>query len=253
MNLLIFGFRAVTVCVVWSGGGGGKRGERGGRGRGSVWRCNIPDSTEYSCHCCFNSWIWYSLHLRNPFAGLKIKILWFYRLTGMVKKKVEERSMRKRSTKMWTSQCVFIISLWLKLQYVFFVSCCLIHFEYMPLPSTVSVSLACHIVLRVAWRLCMTAPRGWPLPLDIRITFAPYRFRDRSIPELDEILDAKLSEVQDHMRTLMQKQVRVCQPPWVLFSCRCSGRYLLEDDETIQAIRIWVCRIVLRTEEDGSW
>lgn len=40
-------------------------------------------------------------------------------------------------------------------------------------------------------------------------------FRDRSIPELDEILDAKLSEVQDHMRTLMQKQVSlgVCQPP----------------------------------------
>ena len=45
------------------------------------------------------------------------------------------------------------------------------------------------------------------------MTFAPYRFRDRSIPELDGILDAKLSEVQDHMRTLMQKQVRVCQPP----------------------------------------
>lgn len=109
-------------------------------------------------------------------------------------------------------------------------ACCLIHFEHMPLPSTVFVSLACHIVLRVAWRLCMTAPRGWPLPLDIRITFAPYRFRDRSIPELDEILDAKLSEVQDHMRTLMQKQVRVCQPPWFLCSCRCSGRYLLEDD-----------------------
>ena len=33
-------------------------------------------------------------------------------------------------------------------------------------------------------------------------------FRDRSIPGLDDILDAKLSEVQDHMRTLMQKQVR---------------------------------------------
>ena len=31
--------------------------------------------------------------------------------------------------------------------------------------------------------------------------------RDRSIPELDDILDSKLSEVQDHMRALMQKQV----------------------------------------------
>jgi len=34
-------------------------------------------------------------------------------------------------------------------------------------------------------------------------------FRDRSIPELDDILDTKLSEVQDHMRTLMQKQVSI--------------------------------------------
>lgn len=31
---------------------------------------------------------------------------------------------------------------------------------------------------------------------------------DRSIPDLDDILDDKLYEVQDHMRTLMQKQVR---------------------------------------------
>lgn len=52
-----------------------------------------------------------------------------------------------------------------------------------------------------------------------------YDFRDRSIPELDEILDAKLSEVQDHMRTLMQKQVRVCQPLG-FFYCY-FGRYLL--------------------------
>ena len=43
------------------------------------------------------------------------------------------------------------------------------------------------------------------------VTLYLYHCRDRSIPELDEILDAKLSEVQDHMRTLMQKQVRVCQ------------------------------------------
>ncbi|KAL9952137.1 hypothetical protein ACROYT_G039347 [Oculina patagonica] len=35
----------------------------------------------------------------------------------------------------------------------------------------------------------------------------PLTKADRSIPELDEILDAKLSEVQDHMRTLMQKQL----------------------------------------------
>ena len=51
-------------------------------------------------------------------------------------------------------------------------------------------------------------------------------FRDRSIPELDEILDAKLSEVQDHMRTLMQKQVSlgVFQAPCI-FSLRfcCCG------------------------------
>lgn len=35
----------------------------------------------------------------------------------------------------------------------------------------------------------------------------PLTKADRSIPELDEILDTKLGEVQDHMRTLMQKQL----------------------------------------------
>lgn len=45
---------------------------------------------------------------------------------------------------------------------------------------------------------------------DLNIFLLVTLYRDRSIPELDDILDAKLSEVQDHMRTLMQKQVRVC-------------------------------------------
>ena len=31
--------------------------------------------------------------------------------------------------------------------------------------------------------------------------------RDRSIPAMDDILDDKMTGVQDHMRTLMQKQV----------------------------------------------
>ena len=51
------------------------------------------------------------------------------------------------------------------------------------------------------------------LPNDFRallvLFFIPFFSfsRDRSIPELDDILDSKLSEVQDHMRALMQKQV----------------------------------------------
>lgn len=56
-----------------------------------------------------------------------------------------------------------------------------------------------------------TQPRS---PLNIKHRFfpeavdgVPLTKADRSIPELDEILDAKLSEVQDHMRTLMQKQL----------------------------------------------
>ena len=53
-----------------------------------------------------------------------------------------------------------------------------------------------------------------------------YHFRDRSIPELDEILDAKLSEVQDHMRTLMQKQVGMFQPLYFLVLFCCSSGYL---------------------------
>ena len=47
-----------------------------------------------------------------------------------------------------------------------------------------------------------------PLPNDFRLVLFNTCFlfsfsRDRSIPELDDILDSKLSEVQDHM----QKQV----------------------------------------------
>ena len=67
-------------------------------------------------------------------------------------------------------------------------------------------------------------------PLGARITLREmflYHFRDRSIPALDEILDAKLSEVQDHMRTLMQKQVRVWQPPWLLLLCCYFDGHLL--------------------------
>lgn len=39
------------------------------------------------------------------------------------------------------------------------------------------------------------------------VDLVPLTNADRSIPELDDILDTKLSEVQDHMRTLMQKQL----------------------------------------------
>ncbi|XP_015763600.1 PREDICTED: ral GTPase-activating protein subunit beta-like, partial [Acropora digitifera] len=39
------------------------------------------------------------------------------------------------------------------------------------------------------------------------VDLVPPTNADRSIPELDDILDTKLSEVQDHMRTLMQKQL----------------------------------------------
>ena len=62
-------------------------------------------------------------------------------------------------------------------------------------------------VLRQAQHTCLNASTQCPNHFQ---NF--YHFRDRSIPELDEILDAKLSEVQDHMRTLMQKQVRLFQP-----------------------------------------
>ncbi|EDO46845.1 predicted protein [Nematostella vectensis] len=48
-----------------------------------------------------------------------------------------------------------------------------------------------------------TKHRNFPVSAEA----VPLAQADRSIPELDNILDEKLCEVQDHMRTLMQKQV----------------------------------------------
>lgn len=91
---------------------------------------------------------------------------------------------------------------------------------------------ACHFIIvwtlkLTAYALCGTANEVYRYHLIHASLLYLYHFRDRSIPELDEILDAKLSEVQDHMRTLMQKQVRVCQPPCNLLLCCCSGGHLL--------------------------
>lgn len=91
---------------------------------------------------------------------------------------------------------------------------------------------ACHFIIvwtlkLTAYALCGTANEVYRYHLIHASLLYLYHFRDRSIPELDEILDAKLSEVQDHMRTLMQKQVRACQPPCNLLLCCCSGGHLL--------------------------